>query len=194
MVKCRLLRYAIPLMLIILLGFTFATPAFACQDSFPPPEEGIDGSQYVFIGTVMNTVIADDKSMTVQIAVERYLQGNGLAVVYLTGFYDYDHDPYEFCSTDSAISVGQRWVFFANGEGETLQSYAADRNRHKVYFAFDDFPDRVVSAYIHDPLRPLYQLRRGIEQWKRRYPVFSMLLLLSFGLAGVFGIGFAIKR
>jgi len=209
MFKHKRFRF-IPFILLIMLSFTYAAPTFACFYADPPLEQVIDGSRYVFVGTIVATFVNENNSLTAQIEVERYLQGEGLAVVYLTDFYPYPPNPrYGGCDTDIEIAEGQRWVFFGNGDGQTLQTYRTDKNYNKVYLAFDDLPDRVVSAYINNPFRPVYRLEWQLEQSRYAAPFYyysheiayrlqflkpTDIAMFSLGLVDVLVVIFVVRR
>jgi uncharacterized membrane protein (DUF485 family) len=209
MFKHKRLRY-ITIFMLLILSFTFAAPTFACYNS-PTLEETIDGSRYVFIGTIVATFVDEDNySLTAQIEVERYLQGEGQAVVYLTDFYYYLSGPrHGGCDTDIEIAEGQSWVFFGNGDGQTLQTYRAGRNYDKVYLDFDDLPDRVVLGYINDPFRPVHRLVHQLQWWKYAKPFYNLqwaiedrvrsfkpstIVMYSLMLVGVLVLNFVARR
>jgi hypothetical protein len=206
MFKHKRLRY-ITIFMLLILSFTFATPTFACQFHFVSLEERVDTAPIVLIGTITDIVIVspEDSLITMQVTVETYLQGEGLAAVTIEGYHNI-HPCGENPSYDYP-SLGGRIIFFVHGTGETLHTQYYD-GWNSIYPAYEEILSDIV-AYINDPFRPVYRLERQLEQSRYAAPFYyysheiayrlrflepSTIAMFSLGLVDVLVVMFVVRH
>jgi hypothetical protein len=190
MFKRQFTRYLI-ILAVLVLSFAFAVPTFACSPApghYPSDftfEQRIDNAPLVLVGRVVGGTSGRLFTIdTAEVEVETYIKGEGLAVVHIAGFGDGGGD----CLNN--VRVGERYLFFANGTGDTLiaeyltvydAAYEADAAMISSAIAY--------SGQSNEPM-PL-PFATQMQRTAKKYAPFGIGAL---ALAGVIGGAVAFKR
>jgi hypothetical protein len=189
MFKRQFTRYTIILALLVL-SFAFAVPTFACSPApghYPSDftfEQRIDNAPLVLVGRVVGGTTQWGAIDVAEVEVETYIKGEGLAVVHIAGFGTGGGD----CL--NTVRVGARYLFFANGTGDTLTAEYLT-----VYDAAYDANAATISsaiAYTGQSNEPTpLPFATQVQRAAKKYAPFGIGVL---ALAGVMGGAVAFKR
>jgi hypothetical protein len=192
MFKRQFTRYIIILALLVL-SFAFAVPTFACSPApghYPSDftfEQRIDNAPLVLVGRIVG---GDGTGRgftidTAEVEVETYIKGEGLAVVHIAGFGDGGGD----CLNN--VRVGGRYLFFANGTGDTLRAEYLT-----VYDAAYEADTELISsaiAYTGQANEPMpLPFATQMQRAAKKYAPFGIGVLALLAAAG--GAAFIMKR
>lgn len=180
----KLTRFSIVLALLVL-SFAFAVPTFACSPApghYPSDftfEQRIDNAPLVLVGRVVGGE-GTGRSFTIGIAeveVETYIKGEGLAVVHIAGFGDGGGD----CLNN--VRVGERYLFFANGTGDTLQ--AEYLTVYDAVYEANTETITAATAYTGQSNAPMpLPFAMQMQRAARKYAPYGIGLLAGLGVLG----------
>ncbi len=166
------------------------SPVSACEP-LPPSsdnepvvtlEDHVNHANWIMVGTVIGGTEDAGVITQAEIEVERYLKGDGSAIVHINGF---GHST----ACLATVSIGDTYIFFA--EGNLSDTYRASyfENRHPIALANQENIERVIAvtnqSLAPDPLPLNIQIERAIGDtlsWK------LLAIILSGMMLGVLGI------
>lgn len=159
------------------------SPVSACKP-LPPSsadepvftlEDHVNHANWIMVGTVIGGIEDAGVITQAEIEVERYLKGDGSAIVHINGF---GHST----ACLATVNIGDTYIFFA--EGNLSNTYRASyfENRHPIALANQENIERVIAvtnqSLAPDPLPITMQIERAIDDtltWK----------LLAIALSGI---------
>lgn len=159
------------------------SPVSACEP-LPPSsdnepvvtlEDHVNHANWIMVGTVIGGTKDAGVITQAEIEVERYLKGNGSAIVYISGF---GHST----ACLATVNVGDTYIFFANGNLSDTYRASYFGTSYPIALANEENIERVIAvtnqSIAPDPLPISMQIERALEDaliWK----------LIAIALSGI---------
>lgn len=171
---------------VIALGISLS-PVSACEPIpsdtvMPTLEDHANYANWILVGTVIGGTENGGVITEAEIEVERYLKGEGSAIIYIDGF---GHGT----ACLATVNLGDTYIFFAEGNLSDTFSASYFDNRRPITVANEENIERVIAvtnqSILPAPLPLTMQIERAIDNtltWKLLAIVASGIMLVILGI------------